>query len=46
MIAHRLESIAAVGTVLVLDEGRVVDAGAPEAVIARYRTRGRVAART
>jgi ATP-binding cassette, subfamily B, bacterial PglK len=40
MIAHRLESVAALERVVVLEGGRVVDAGAPGAVIARYRAAG------
>ena len=37
MIAHRLDTVAKADHVLVLDAGRVVDEGPPDAVLARYR---------
>jgi ATP-binding cassette, subfamily B, bacterial PglK len=36
-IAHRLETVAQADRVVVIDGGRVVDEGPPQAVLARYR---------
>ena len=37
MIAHRLETVAKADRVIVLDAGRVVDAGSSADVVDRYR---------